>query len=173
MNSYLITIAGTALIYIFLITGLLIFGKKELTQLSITDLVFILLISNAVQNAMVNGDWKSLWMGMIAAATLFMMNYGLKNLVFRNSFFRKLIEGEPVVLVSDGKLVEENISKEQISKNELEAAIREHGVEKISDVSEAVLETDGNISVVSFNSTKKTLIKRKGKKIPPRVRRQN
>src|SRR2546425_11510852 len=112
MNEYLITIIATAIIYIFLLAGILIFGKKELTQLSITDLVFILLISNAVQNAMVSGDLKSLEMGIIAAITLFALNYSLKILMFRSSFFSKLIEGEPIVLIRDGEIVEENIKKE-------------------------------------------------------------
>jgi len=173
MNEYLITIVSTAVVYIFLLTAILLFGKKELTQLSITDLVFILLISNAVQNAMVNGDLKSLSMGIIAAITLFGLNYSLKILMFKSSFLSKLIEGEPVILISDGEIIEENIKKEQITMKELQAAVREHGVEKISEVSVAMLEVDGNISVVSYNSDKKTIVKRKGRKIPARMRRQN
>jgi uncharacterized membrane protein YcaP (DUF421 family) len=173
MNAYLFTIIATAIIYIFLIAALLLFGKKELTQLSITDLVFILLISNAVQNAMVNGDWKSLWLGLIAAVTLFVLNYLMKQLMFRSSFFSKIIEGDPVLLIYDGHVIEENIKKEEITIKELEAAVREHGVEKISDVSLAVQEVDGNISVVSSTTDKKTIVKRKGRKIPARMRRQN
>ena len=77
------------------------------------------------------------------------------------------------MLISEGKMIEENLNREQISKKELEAAVREHGVEKISEVSEAVLEADGNISVISFNSNKTTIVKRKGRRIPPRMHRQN
>ena len=172
MNEYLITVIATGVVYIFLLTAILVFGKKELSQLSITDLVFILLISNAVQNAMVNGDLKSLWMGMVAAITLFVLNFAVKILVFKSSFFSKLIEGEPVILIENGQEVKENIEKEKITMKELGAAVREHGVEKISEVSVAMLEADGNISVVSFNSDKKTIIKRKGRKIPARMRRQ-
>ncbi|HYV91871.1 MAG TPA: YetF domain-containing protein [Chitinophagales bacterium] len=173
MNPYLLTVFATAVVYIFLLTGILIFGKKELTQLSITDLVFILLISNAVQNAMVNGNLQSLWTGVVAALTLFGLNFLLKILMFKSSFLSKIIEGEPVLLVSDGEVIEENIRKEQITMKELEAVVREHGVEKISEVSSAMLEVDGNISIVSFNSEKKTIVKRKGRKIPARLRRQN
>src|ERR1043165_9573186 len=172
MNEYLITVIATAVVYIFLLTAILIFGKKELSQLSITDLVFILLISNAVQNAMVNGDLKSLWMGMVAAITLFVLNFAVKILVFKSSVFSKLIEGEPVILIENGQEVKVNIEKEKTTMKELGAAVREHGVEKISEVSVAMLEADGNISVVSFNSDKKTIIKRKGRKIPARMRRQ-
>lgn len=173
MNPYLITILATFIIYVFLIVAILIFGRKELSQLSVTDLIFILLISNAVQNAMVNGDWKSLWMGMVAAGTLFILNYLLKIIMYKSDFFSKLVEGEPVLLVYQGNIIQENLQREKITLNELDAAAREHGVDKISDVGLAVLENDGNISIVSIDTNKKTQVKRKGRKIPARLRRQN
>ena len=103
MSQYLIVIISTLTIYCFLIAAIIISGK-ELSQLSIIDLVFILLISNAVQNAMVNGDWESLWLGILAAATLFLANSFLKTLIFKNAWVEKIIEGQPVMLIYEGEI---------------------------------------------------------------------
>lgn len=169
MNPYLITIAGTALIYLFLIVALLLFGKKELSQLSVIDLVFILLISNAVQNAMVNGDWPSVLMGILASLTLFVLHYLLKRIQYRNPVARRLLGGMPTLLVENGEKSESNLAKEKITDEELQAALREHGVEKIEDVRLAMLETDGNISIVSFQHDKKTIVARRPGKLPARL----
>jgi uncharacterized membrane protein YcaP (DUF421 family) len=163
---------ATALVYFFLISAIILFGKKELSQLSIVDLVFILLISNAVQNAMVNGDWHSFVMGVLASLTLFILNYAMKIVQYRSPAFRKLLGGMPTVLIENGKKLVKNLAKEEITDEEIMAAIREHGVEKAEDVKLAVLETDGNISIISFDHEKKTTIKRRGKKYPVRMRRQ-
>lgn len=88
---------------------------------------------------MVDGDWDSLWVGIVAAITLFALNLLFKNLVYKSSQFNKLIEGEPVLLIYHGKMVIENIRKEQITQNELEGAIRENGFENITEVSLAKL----------------------------------
>lgn len=159
--NYFIVIGATAAVYIFLVLAIKFFGKKEIGQLSITDLVFILLISNALQNAMVNGDWNSLWVGIVAALTLFVLNAILKKLVYSNPKWNTLIEGTPVLLIYHGKLNTENIRKEQITRNELEGAIRQSGFENISEVSVAKLETDGNISVVGFKDERKIPFARK------------
>lgn len=166
---YLIVIGATAAVYLFLVLAIMVFGKREIGQLSITDLVFILLISNALQNAMVNGDWNSLWVGFVAALTLFVLNAVFKKLVYRSPKLNKLIEGEPVLLIYHGKLNKENIKKEQITENELEGAIRESGFGNISDVSMAKLEIDGNISVVGFKDERKIAFSKKHHSGPPRL----
>jgi len=174
MNQYLITILATALVYFFLIIAIIIFGKKELSQLSITDLVFILLISNAVQNAMVNGDWQSFFMGLIAAATLFILNFILKMLTYRNPQLRRLIVGHPTALIENGEMQVKNLTSEKITEEELMAAVREHGVDAVKDVKLAMLESDGNISVISFDSDRKTVVRRRrSRQIPERARQQS
>ncbi|MFI5135910.1 MAG: DUF421 domain-containing protein, partial [Chitinophagales bacterium] len=169
--------AATELSFVMAIVSIVffirIFGKKELSQLSITDLVFILLISNAVQNAMVNGDWQSFFMGIVAASTLFILNSILKMITYRNPHLRRWIFGQPTVLIEDGKMYSDNLTKEKISEDELMAAIREHGVDKIEDVKLAMLENDGSISVVSFDSDSKTIVRRRARKIPARTRQQS
>lgn len=142
-------------VYVFIIIALRIFGKKELAQLSVTDLVFILLISNAVQNAMVGPD-TSLSGGIAAAAALFAANYTLKKLLYRSATFSKIVQGEPVLLIYNGKIQASNCAASGISLPELDAAVREHGVDTPDDVDLAMLEVDGNISIVSRDYKKRT-----------------
>lgn len=150
----------SAVVYLAIVLFIRIFGKKELSQLSVIDLVFILLISNSVQNAMV-GNSTSLQGGLIAAATLFILNAILRLLIFRFKKVEHFLEGNSVMLVYQGKVNEVNMRRMRITPEELNAAIREHGVEDVSEVDLAVLEADGNISVLSDNFSKRTSKKRK------------
>lgn len=88
-------------VYLFMIIAIRIFGKKELAQLSVIDLVFILLISNAVQNAMIGPD-TSLDGGLVAAGALFLANYILKRLLYKNKKISELIQGESLLLIYKG-----------------------------------------------------------------------
>lgn len=171
--NYLFVMLSTAAIYLFLIVAIVLFGKNELTQLSITDLVFILLISNAVQNAMVNANPTDLYRGLLAACTLFILNFALKRIMYRSKGLTKFIEGQPVMLIYHGKIMEENMKSERITMNELEAAVREHGIANISDVDLAMFESDGNISVIGISDEKKIPFKRRSRKIPARIKRQD
>jgi uncharacterized membrane protein YcaP (DUF421 family) len=147
-NPYIEIILRTVSVYVFMILAIRVFGKKELAQLSVIDLVFILLISNAVQNAMVGPD-TSLNGGLVAAASLFFVNFTLKQLLYRNKNFSKFLQGESLLLIYDGKPNVENCKKAEITMEELEAAVREHGARDIQRVDLAILEVDGNISVIS------------------------
>lgn len=149
-------------IYIFIIAAIRISGKKELAQLSVIDLVFILLISNAVQNAMVGSD-TSLLGGMVAAAALFLVNYLFKYLIYKFPSLGTIVQGHSLMLIYKGKIIDENIKKAQITMDELEETIREHGVSDIQEVNLAVLEIDGNISVISNDFQHRTTKRRKGR----------
>lgn len=148
--KYLPIVYSSAAVYLFIIIAIRLFGKKEFAQLSVSDLVFVLLISNAVQNAMV-GPNTSLTGGIVAATTLFIVNYFFKLLVYRFPIFQSLVSGEPKMLIYQGKVNEENLRKARISINELIETVREHGCTSIREVNLAILETDGNISVLSNN----------------------
>lgn len=150
-------------VYLFIVIAIRIFGKREITQLSVIDLVFILLISNAVQNAMV-GPNTSLLGGIVAALALFVVNTVLGFLLYKSKKLSSLIQGESIMLVYKGKTLEKHLEAAGISHDELEQAIREHGVEDIKDVDLAVLETDGNISILSDNYQHKTVRKRRAHK---------
>jgi uncharacterized membrane protein YcaP (DUF421 family) len=146
------------------VAAIRLFGKKELAQLSVIDLVFILLISNSVQNAMVGND-TSLPGGMAAATGLFVVNYVLKWLLKKFPRFSNVVQGKAVMLVYKGKVLNENMDTAMLSQDELDAAVREHGVETCDEVDLAILEADGNISVLSKDFVHKTSRKRRAHKV--------
>lgn len=146
--EYLIIALKAIAVYVFIIAAIRLFGKKELAQLSVIDLVFILLISNAVQNAMVGGD-TTLLGGLAAATGLFFLNFVLKKVLFKHKDIKRFIQGEPVMLIYKGKLKKKELDSVDISMDELHAAIRKQGVSEISRVDLAILEVDGSISIVS------------------------
>ncbi|MDB5013617.1 MAG: hypothetical protein JWQ25_1819 [Daejeonella sp.] len=150
LNPFVEIIIRVTCVYLFMVFAIRVFGKKELSQLSTTDLVFIVLISNAVQNAMVGSD-SSLQGGLIAAAVLFILNYALKLLMYRSSQLKELIEDKPVILVHEGKVDIDHMYAIRMTLEELEEAVREHGVESYKEVKLAILEVDGNVSVISGN----------------------
>jgi uncharacterized membrane protein YcaP (DUF421 family) len=159
VNSYLVIIGSSITVYVFIVLAIRLFGKNELSQLSIVDLVFILLISNSVQNAMV-GNNSTLMGGLVAATSLFVINWVLRNLLFKNKKINQFVQGSALMLVYKGKINQKHLDQANISLDELEAAVREHGVTNVSDVDLAVLEVDGNISIISRNFTKKSVRKR-------------
>ncbi len=139
-----------AIVYVAVLLGLRLLGKKHVGQLSIIDLVLILLISNAVQNAMV-GDDTSLVGGIIAAATLFLLNYLLTVILYRFRRAEVVVEGDPTLLVHDGRAIRAHLEKEKLTEVELERVIREHGIDSVGEVKSAVMELDGTISVIPRN----------------------
>jgi uncharacterized membrane protein YcaP (DUF421 family) len=155
-NEYIQIILRSVAVYVFIILAIRLFGKKELAQLSIIDLVFILLISNSVQNAMV-GPNTSLQGGLLAALALFVVNFALKKLSYKNTKINELLQGKAVMLIYKGHVQDEHLKNAGITVNELLAAVREHGVETIQDVDLAMLEVDGNISVISDDFKKRSL----------------
>ncbi|PSR54919.1 DUF421 domain-containing protein [Adhaeribacter arboris] len=159
-NTYLQIVYRAVAVYVFIILAIRLFGKKELSQLSVIDLVFILLISNAVQNAMVGPD-TTLSGGLMAAGALFLTNYILKLVVYQSKTWSKFLQGEPVMLIYKGRVKEANLRKVHLSKAELEGAAREHGVEDLSEVDLAVLEIDGNISILTHDFRQKHITQRK------------
>jgi uncharacterized membrane protein YcaP (DUF421 family) len=161
MNPYLDIALRSLAVYTFMLIAIRLTGKKEFSQLNTIDVVLILLISNAVQNAMV-GNNTSLLGGLAAAAVLFILNYGLKKLMFKSKSVREFISQHPEILIHDGKLEFNKLSHLGISDDELKEAMREHGVEHYKDVKLAIFEIDGNISIITGDKTlKQTHYKRK------------
>ncbi len=144
-------VARTAIVYLALLGGLRLAGTRELGQMTPFDLVVILLIANALQNAMVGPD-TSVTGGLIAAAVLLGMNTMLSRFRRRLPWLRHIAEGDPVLLVSDGKVLESRLRRLGLEAADLEQAAREHGIAEISDVRQAVLEVDGTISIVPSSS---------------------
>ena len=164
MEGYVIIALKSIAVYVFIVAAIRVFGKKEFAQLSVVDVVFILLISNSVQTAMV-GDDTSLSGGLVAALALFAMNYVFKRISLGSESMSKVIDGEPVLLIYNGEVRPNALKEASISLEQLKAVVREHGVEEISDVNLAIFEVDGNISVLSDNYRSLTKRKRKGHRI--------
>ena len=162
MNPLVDIVIRCVSVYIFMLLAIRLSGKKELSQLNTIDIVLILLISNSVQNAMV-GNNTSLEGGLVAAAVLFFLNFVLKKWLFKNNKLRELILDKPEILIHNGKMDFNNLSKLNITNEELQEAMREHGVERYRDVALAMLEVDGNISIISGTNSvlKRTQFKRK------------
>jgi uncharacterized membrane protein YcaP (DUF421 family) len=164
MEGYLLIALKSIAVYVFIVAAIRLFGKKEFAQLSIVDLVFILLISNSVQTAMVGTD-TSLEGGLVAALALFVVNFIFKKITIGRPEIAHLIDGDPVLLVYNGQLKDGGLAKAQITIEQLESVIREHGVEDMSEVDLAMFEVDGNISVISDNFKKTSRRRRKGHRI--------
>ncbi|MGC4039563.1 MAG: DUF421 domain-containing protein [Flavobacterium sp.] len=150
MNPYLDIILRSLAVYAFMLIAIRIFGKKELSQLNTADIILILLISNSVQNAMV-GSNSSLEGGLVAALVLFIMNFIFKKIMYKSEKITNWVQEKPVILIHDGHLDFKALAKLEITSTEMEEVIREHGVEHFSEVKLAIMEIDGNISVISGN----------------------
>ena len=137
----------TVVIYLVILIGLRLAGKREIGQMTVFDLVVLLLIANAVQNAMVGPD-TSLAGGILAAVVLLVLNAAVARLRLRWPRLRRIVEGSPTLLVLHGEVIPDHLQREGLDQETLEAALREHGVADVSDVEMAVLEIDGSISVV-------------------------
>lgn len=143
-------ILRTAAIYVVVLLGVRLSGKREVGQMTPFDLTLLLLISNAVQNAMTGPD-TSLAGGIAAAATLLILNYFVAELSGGNRRFRRFIEGQPSLLIHDGNIINAHMAKEHISMDELQRSLREHGISSAHDVALAVLEVDGSISCLKYD----------------------
>ncbi len=148
MPVLLIVAGTTALLYLFLITILRIVGRRQLAQLSVLDLVVVLLLGSAVETAMIHGD-LSLPAGLVSAATLLGLNKAMTWVFLRSPRLNMLVNGGPILLVHDGRVIEAHLRRVGLTRPDLDAALRGRGFTGPAGVREAVLETDGTISVVT------------------------
>jgi uncharacterized membrane protein YcaP (DUF421 family) len=142
--------ARTAVIYVVVLAGVRLSGKREVGQMTPFDLTLLLLLSNAVQNAMTGPD-TSLIGGVVAAATLLVLNYLVAEVSGGNRRFRKFVQGQPSLLVHDGEVIASHMAREHVTMDELQCALREHGIASCHDVALAVLEVDGSISCLKYD----------------------
>jgi uncharacterized membrane protein YcaP (DUF421 family) len=140
-------ILRTAVVYVVVLVLLRLAGKRELGQMSPVDLVVILVIANAVQNAMTGGD-NSLIGGIVAATTLVSMNIAFSRVAHRIPYIAHLFESEPTALIKNGKQIKRNLERENVNMDELMMSAREHGIEDLAGVDAAYLERDGSISII-------------------------
>lgn len=136
-------------IYLFVFLIVRILGKKKISELAPLDLVLLLIMSESVQNAIIGED-HSLVAGMICVTVLGILNIIINDLAFRYRWIEKIVEGQPEVIILNGKIHKKVLKREKISDAELFEALREHQVMNAEDVKCAILEADGKISVIKY-----------------------
>jgi uncharacterized membrane protein YcaP (DUF421 family) len=135
-------------IYVALLVALRLFGKREVGQFTLYDLVFILLVANALQPAITGPD-NSLGGGLVLVVALVVTN-SLVDRLDRVPGFHKLLSAAPAVIIQEGKFLPDAMKREGVTTEEVEMAMREHGVLELKEVQLGVLEPDGTISLVPF-----------------------
>ena len=143
------------LVYLFLIVGLRVSGKRELAQLNPFDLVVLLTLSNAVQNAII-GDDNTITGGVLSATTLLAVNYVVVRFMYGHERLEQVLEGAPDVLIKGGKIHTENCRRELITVSELAAAAHRQGLASLDEVDSAILESGGTISFFAKTPTPDT-----------------
>ena len=142
-------------VYVFLIVGLRLAGKRELAQLNPFDLVVLLTLSNAVQNAIIGED-NSVTGGVIGAGTLLVVNYLVVRFLYGHQRLDQLIEGAADVLIENGTVRMDRLTSELINLNELESAAHKQGFASLDEVDRAILEPGGSICFFARKPTPDT-----------------
>jgi uncharacterized membrane protein YcaP (DUF421 family) len=142
-------------VYVFLIVGLRLAGKRELAQLNPFDLVVLLTISNTVQNAII-GDDNSVTGGMIGAATLLFVNYMVVRFLYGHERIDRLVEGDPDVLIENGVIKMDRLKRELITTGELVAAAHKQGFASLDEIDRAILDPGGSVCFFARKPTPET-----------------
>jgi uncharacterized membrane protein YcaP (DUF421 family) len=141
------------IIYVFVLILLRLTGKRQVGQLAPFDLVLLLILSNAVQNAMNGGD-NSVTGGVISAITLVAVNYFVGYLTFKSKWLERIIEGRPIRLIHNGQIDHRAMNKVRMTTHELNASLRASGCTCADEVMLAILENGGNVTVIPKHTSK-------------------
>jgi uncharacterized membrane protein YcaP (DUF421 family) len=144
----------TAIIQLALLLGLRLFGKREMGDLNVYDVVLVLLLGNVVQNAITRGS-GNLGVGLVSVATLMVVNRLIGRLFAQKPELEDRFYGEPSVVMMDGKMDQKVMKSEGVTEEEVKEAIRNAGVGNVEDVRLAVLEEDGTISIIAKEKQEK------------------
>lgn len=149
-------IVRALVVYGFLMIALRMAGRRELGQMTTFDLVLLLVLANAVQNSINAGD-NSLGGGLISATTLLLINFAVGEATYRWRWFERLVQGRPLTLVRNGKIVLRSMQRERVTLEELRSALRKQGIDGVSHCKHAVLESDGTLTAVRDDVTQHAL----------------
>jgi uncharacterized membrane protein YcaP (DUF421 family) len=136
-----------SVIYWFIFLAFRTFMRRDMGSIAVSDVLFLMLVADAAQNAMA-GDYRSISDGMILVATLLAWNIVVDWLAYASPALRRLLSPRTILLVRDGNIIRHNLRKQFITEDELQAKLRENGVERIDQVKAAYMETDGAVSVL-------------------------
>jgi uncharacterized membrane protein YcaP (DUF421 family) len=147
LQTYGVVALHTFIIYIYLIVLVRIFGRRQLGQLTVIDLLVIILLGSTVETAMINGN-TAIRAGLLSATTLLATNFILSKLFGRFKRLRHLAGAGPTLLVHDGHMIQENLKRAGLSEDDVMEALRGRECADINDIRSAVLEVDGTVNVV-------------------------
>jgi uncharacterized membrane protein YcaP (DUF421 family) len=137
----------TAIVMAVLIVGFRLFGKREAAQLNVYDLAMVMALANAVQNAM-TGGLGNLPVGLATSSTVVVVAWLVTRFLRRRPSLEERVIGTPTLLVNRGQVIGDALRRQRVTQDELDEACRQHGVDGTGEVSMAVLEVDGSISVI-------------------------
>jgi uncharacterized membrane protein YcaP (DUF421 family) len=157
----------SAVIYFVFFGALRLFGKREVGQFALFDLALVLLAANALQPAITGHD-ASITGGLIILVTIFMINRSVAALRVRNSLVRRLLESGPTVVGRDGQWLLPELVRQGLDLDDVEAALREHGLDAVGQLKTATLEADGSISIVARETPGSTAARRRRTRTRPR-----
>ena len=146
LSPWEIVLRGSA-VYWFLFALFRFVLRRDVGSIAITDMLLLVLIADASQNAMAGG-YKTVSDGFVLVATIAGWNYALDWAAFRFAPLRKLLEGDPIELVRNGRILQRNMRREMVTRSELQSALRAHGIDDLAQVKKATMETNGEISVI-------------------------
>lgn len=145
-----------AVIYLVMIIILRIAGKREMAQLNTFDMVVLISLANAVQNSIIGND-NSLTGGIIGAVTLLGVNHLVVKFLFNHEKLQQFLDGDPDVLVMNGKLSTVRLKRELITMEELTEAAQKQGISSLAEVDRAILEPNGSLAFITKDPTPETL----------------
>jgi uncharacterized membrane protein YcaP (DUF421 family) len=134
-------------LYVFVVFLMRVIGRRELSSLSAVDLVLLIVLGDAIQQGLTQDDY-SVTGAVIAVSTIASVQVASSYLSFRSRRARRIIEGEPVVVVEDGKLLERNMKRERLTEDELAEEMRQQQIASVEDVQWGILESNGTISFI-------------------------
>ena len=134
-------------LYVFLVVIMRVSGRRELSSLSPFDLILLIVLGDAVQQGLTQDDY-SVTGAIIAVSTLATMQVATSYVSFRSRRVEKILEGEPLVIVQDGKVIDENARRERLTVDEIYESMRSKQIARLEDVAWAIVETNGEISFI-------------------------
>jgi len=134
-------------VFVFLFVLVRVMGRRELSSLEPFDLILLIILGDAVQQGLTQDDY-SLTGAMLAVGTIAILQIATSWLNFRVPRLRPILDGEPIVVVQDGRPIERNLKRERLTNDDLAEAARKQGIAKLDDVAWAVMETSGSISFI-------------------------
>jgi uncharacterized membrane protein YcaP (DUF421 family) len=136
-----------AVLYAFVVLLMRVMGRRELSSLSPVDLVLLIVLGDAIQQGLTQDDY-SVTGAIIAVSTIAVLQVAISYVSFRSRRARRVLQGEPIVLVEDGKLIERNLRRERLTEEDLAEEMRAQQIASVADVEWGILESNGTISFI-------------------------